>query len=201
VNTIKRQAGKLKEPTPGGQAAGMILELAVFFQEKFPDRNFATEILFSLLNEKDLDAEKYLELIKNSGKHFFSESLCIDRLRYVSALCLQAMTEPKHEKATNSAHWQMIASANFILGFELSTHEAQFVEEMTSRFMSSRARRAAESRHASSGGSRHKQQLIRELWASGKFSSRDVCAEQECAALGMSFSAARKALRRTPDPS
>lgn len=44
-----------------------------------------------------------------------------------------------------------------------------------------------------------KRQKIREAWASGKYSSRDICAEQECAALGMSFSAARKALRNTPD--
>ena len=59
---------------------------------------------------------------------------------------------------------------------------------------------AANARHAKPGGSREKQQKIRELWASGKYSSRDVCAEQECAALGMSFSTARRALRGTPDP-
>lgn len=41
---------------------------------------------------------------------------------------------------------------------------------------------------------------IREIWASGKYTSRDVCAEQECAVLGMSFSSARKALRNTPEP-
>ena len=41
---------------------------------------------------------------------------------------------------------------------------------------------------------------IKAAWASGKYSSRDVCAEQEAAALGMSFSIARKALRNTPDP-
>ncbi len=45
-----------------------------------------------------------------------------------------------------------------------------------------------------------KRAAIRDIWASGKYSSRDICAEQECAALGMSFSSARKALRRTPGP-
>lgn len=46
-----------------------------------------------------------------------------------------------------------------------------------------------------------KRKKIRDIWASKKYSSRDICAEQECAALGMSFSTARKALRGTPDPS
>ncbi len=56
------------------------------------------------------------------------------------------------------------------------------------------ARTAANARHDQPGGSRDKQKQMREIWASGKYSSRDLCAEQECAALGMSFSAARKAL-------
>ncbi len=49
-------------------------------------------------------------------------------------------------------------------------------------------------------GQQAKRQEIREIWASGKYSARDICAEQEFAALGMSFSTARKALRGTPDP-
>ena len=59
---------------------------------------------------------------------------------------------------------------------------------------------AANARHSKPGGSRDRQQQMRVLWASGKYSSRDICAEQECAALGMSFSSARRALRGTPDP-
>lgn len=58
----------------------------------------------------------------------------------------------------------------------------------------------AEKRHASPNGSREKRRQIRLIWATGKYSSRDVCAEQECAALGMSFSTARKALRGTLAP-
>jgi hypothetical protein len=63
------------------------------------------------------------------------------------------------------------------------------------------AKAAANARHNQPGGSRDKQQRIREIWATGKYSSRDICAEQECAAMDMSYSAARKALRNTPDPS
>lgn len=62
------------------------------------------------------------------------------------------------------------------------------------------AKAAADARHSKPGGSRDKQQQIRDIWATGKYSSRDRCAEEECAALDMSFSAARKALRNTPDP-
>lgn len=62
------------------------------------------------------------------------------------------------------------------------------------------ARNAANARHDQPGGSRDKRREICEIWSSGKYSSRDLCAEQECAALEMSFSAARKALINTPEP-
>jgi len=62
------------------------------------------------------------------------------------------------------------------------------------------AKAAANARHNRPGGSRDKQKRIREIWATGDYSSRDLCAEQECAALGMSFSAARRALRNCPKP-
>ena len=58
----------------------------------------------------------------------------------------------------------------------------------------------AEALHGKPGGSRRKNIQIREIWESGKYSARDICAEQESAALEMSFSTARKALRNTPDP-
>jgi hypothetical protein len=59
---------------------------------------------------------------------------------------------------------------------------------------------AANARYNRPGGSRDKRRQIREIWGTGKYSSRDVCADEECAALGMSFSAARKALRNAPKP-
>lgn len=65
---------------------------------------------------------------------------------------------------------------------------------------SARGKAAADTLHSRPGGPRQKAAEIRQIWASGRYSSRDVCAEQECAALGMSFSSARKALRNTPDP-
>lgn len=62
------------------------------------------------------------------------------------------------------------------------------------------ARNAANARHEQPGGSRDKRSQMLLIWATGKYSSRDLCAEQECAALDMSFSAARKALINAPDP-
>lgn len=63
-----------------------------------------------------------------------------------------------------------------------------------------RGKKAAEKKHSKPGGSREKREAIRSIWSQGNYSSRDLCAEQECAALGMSFSVARKALRGTPLP-
>lgn len=65
---------------------------------------------------------------------------------------------------------------------------------------SNKGRRNAEIRHSQTGGSREKQAQIKVAWASGKFASRDICADQESAGLNMSPSTARKALRNTPNP-
>lgn len=63
-----------------------------------------------------------------------------------------------------------------------------------------KAKAAADARHARPDGSRDKHDRIRAIWASGKYTSRDRCAEEECAALNISYSTARKALKNTPDP-
>lgn len=60
---------------------------------------------------------------------------------------------------------------------------------------SKRAKRAADVRHSKPGGAREKTDEIRRIWASGKYTSKDRCAEEECGALNISFSSARKALR------
>ncbi len=65
---------------------------------------------------------------------------------------------------------------------------------------SQNAKKAADARHSKPGGSRDKQKQMREIWASGKYTSKDRCAEEECGALDISFSAARKALRNQPKP-
>jgi len=59
---------------------------------------------------------------------------------------------------------------------------------------------AANAKHNKPGGSRDKQRLIREIWARGIYASKDICAEQECVELDMSFKAARRALINQPKP-
>ncbi|NDP39896.1 MAG: hypothetical protein GZ093_14290 [Rhodoferax sp.] len=71
----------------------------------------------------------------------------------------------------------------------------------TSEWRKKTAQTAANALHDQPGGSRDKKRNIQELWASGKYSSRTLCAEQECAALDMSYDAARRALTNTPEPS
>lgn len=94
--------------------------------------------------------------------------------------------------------WQVQAllkkAAGSCLGLQLKMADISTLEKTL------KARKAANALHDKAGGSREKAQKMRELWASGKYASRDICAEQECAALGMSFASARKALRNTPPP-
>lgn len=84
--------------------------------------------------------------------------------------------------------------------FETGKIETIQPESGTPEWFKENARKAANARHSKPGGSRDKQQQIRDIWATGKYTTRDICAEQECGALGISFSAARKALRNTPKP-
>lgn len=93
--------------------------------------------------------------------------------------------------------WPLIAHSMYWLNMAATTCS---YDELVTSIRAADARRRADALHDKPGGSREKKKNIREIWASGKYSSRDICAEQECAALGMSFSAARKALRGTSDP-
>lgn len=68
----------------------------------------------------------------------------------------------------------------------------------TAEWRTVNAQKAANARHSQPGGSRDKKEKIRKLWKSGKYSTRDICAEQECGDLNISFSAARKALTNIP---
>lgn len=56
-------------------------------------------------------------------------------------------------------------------------------------------RELANRKHSKPGASRDKRAQIQAIWRSGKFTTKDLCAEQEYQALGMSLSTARKALR------
>jgi hypothetical protein len=55
--------------------------------------------------------------------------------------------------------------------------------------------------HDQPNGSREKRQRMREIWASGKYLTREACAEKNYELVGMSFDTAKKALRNQPAPS
>lgn len=80
-----------------------------------------------------------------------------------------------------------------------STEFNQYKEKLGSNFQRLIAKSGGDAKDIKCGYSA-KREKIREAWLSGKYTSRDVCAEQECAAIGMSFSTARKALRNTSNP-
>lgn len=73
-------------------------------------------------------------------------------------------------------------------------------DELLKQKNSENARKVADAKHNKPGGAREKGKEIRDIWASGKYTSRDICAEQEFAGLKWNLSSARKALRNTPDP-
>ena len=100
-----------------------------------------------------------------------------------------------HAKDLNLA-WGYVVSAMFWVG-KIQAFDFGFLacERSASRMSRSGAKAKDEIY-----GHRDKREKIRDLWAEGNFLDRDRCAEQESAALEMSFSTARKALRNTPDP-
>lgn len=79
------------------------------------------------------------------------------------------------------------------------------LEEVAKEARSDKATNAVKARHSKPGSKHLKteeaREVVRQAWASGNYDSRDLCAEQEAAALGVPFSTARKALINEPDPS
>ncbi|WP_374555420.1 hypothetical protein [Aquitalea pelogenes] len=70
----------------------------------------------------------------------------------------------------------------------------EFDPDDKARMRSYFAREAANARHSKSNGAKEKRAKMIAAWKSGKYTSKNICAEQECAALGMSYHAARRAL-------
>lgn len=124
---------------------------------------------------------------------FEQDHLCIDRAAVLGMadfvpVAESAASSPKLAAKPSS---KAIAATDSVTDLELGSRE----------WRKQNARNAANVLHDLPGGSRDKQNQIRTIWASGKYSTRDLCAEQECAALNMSISVARRALNNTPEPS
>ncbi len=74
------------------------------------------------------------------------------------------------------------------------------IEKIRRDVASDLGRNAAMARHSQPGGSHDKRDMIRKIWAEGRYSTRDMCAEKEHGKLHVSFSTARAHLKGTPDP-
>jgi hypothetical protein len=120
---------------------------------------------------------------------FEQDHLCIDR----AAVLGMADFVPVAESAASSPRRAAKPSAKPIPATDSELGSPEWRKQ--------NARNAANALHDLPGGSRDKQRQMREIWASGKYSSRNICAEQECAGLDMSYDAARKALTNIPAPS
>jgi len=155
------------------------------------------DIIFDNCPYQDMGQSLLNQIIgyEEIGMKVFESLLPVDRFHAISAgYAHDAILAVKHGY---SNPWPLIAHSMYWLSMA-GTDDAY--DELVTSIRASDARRRANLLHDKPGGSRDKRSRIREIWASGKYSSRDICAEQECAALNMSFSAARKALRGTPDP-
>ena len=119
--------------------------------------------------------------------------------RDIAPLLRQAakLAEDDKNLADTVNAWNRRAQKGAPLPDEKSQERAR---TMCGHARSENARAAAHARHRQPGGSVAKQNEMREIWASGKYKSRDTCAKDECDAIGMSYSTARKALRGTPEP-
>ena len=141
------------------------------------------------------DDKKFLDLVRQISK----EHLAMDESAQEDAKAMLARIVPCDPDPI-AATYQL-----FMINNELK-HRINFyslveiIEIVRKDEASALGKKAADQLHSKPGGNRDKAKAIRAVWAAGKYSSRDICAEQECAALGMSFSTARKALRGTPDP-
>lgn len=84
-----------------------------------------------------------------------------------------------------------------IMGLENAKNDPDVIQAISSE----RGRQAVEARYAKPDGTYDRQAKIRARWASGKYASRDICAEEEYASLEFgSFKSARNALKGTQDP-
>jgi hypothetical protein len=144
------------------------------------------DISLSLVENRQLPLQERIQSVKHQINHLDFETL----LHYASAglVCRDVLIV------------QLGRTCDEI--FPAALHIAKSIgDNLEKRRRKASSTKATDALHGKVGGSRDKQSDIRALWASGKFKSRDFCAEQECAGLNMSFSAARKALRNTPEPS
>lgn len=162
------------------------------------------ESLFGELIESTAPTERHAAIV-NQLKDVLSQEEAISILaKYILAAHgweharrmvfdgLQTLAEDQERAVNKMADEAMtaleLAERNVLQRVQMQVHASK------------RGKRAAEQRHSQPGGSREKRQKILAIWSSGKYSTKELCAEQEYDALRMSYSSARRALRGAPKP-
>lgn len=189
------------ESTPTKMAVAVGVAITNYVDGCFPEIQTSFEEIICLYGECDhchmgddmaevLFKDDENEVILRGFPQFF----------YFPALCFAYAHDAMVAESNGdlSRAWALLANATYWLGI---IKGGGVYDNIARDIKSSDARIKANLLHDQPGGSREKKMQMRELWASGKYSNRSLCAEQECAALDMSYDAARKALRNTPDPS
>lgn len=97
---------------------------------------------------------------------------------------------------SRAAQWKAELSSGTETGLRGSAKQSgRSVPKPGSAWFSAQGRKAANARHDLPGGARERQRQVLAMWATGKYRTKERCAEAASDALGMSFSTARKALR------
>lgn len=153
----------------------------------------------SKLEQLNLPYAELLRQAANNAAGLYVFQMLYERTSEIAKECIQIinaqllMIDELHHRSDAISEMNALEKA--------LNNAASVVEVKMEKYkITTRTRAAANIRHSRPGGSREKQEKIRQIWATGKFTSRDKCAIQECDALEMSYEAARKALRNTPDP-
>lgn len=100
------------------------------------------------------------------------------------------------------------AIANISLMIEASARRAildmiknpQFLRLIAKEYQSAKNKKAIKERHAKPGGSKEKKKAALAIWETGKYATRNRCAEQECAHAGVMFETYREYLTGSPNP-
>ena len=138
------------------------------------------------------------------GKPDFADPIFVERIR--KYFLEQVMVSDNITQATKPQLLKLVSNLTELLNKEIWEKillTVEGTEERKRKFqesLSANAKKAANALHDQPGGSREKQRKIQEAWATGKYTSRTACALKECEIIGMSYDAARRALRKTPNP-
>jgi hypothetical protein len=81
-----------------------------------------------------------------------------------------------------------------------SPESKELIEQVSPKIFSEHMKKAINAKHDQPGGSREIRAKIREIWATGKYPSRDKCAENVCGKFKLSYRTTRNALKGTPNP-